>query len=272
MAIFAIGDIQGCYKEFKNLLNKINFNPKIDKLWLTGDLVNRGPNSYDVIKYIMELESSAITVLGNHDFYLLASYFKASPWPYSENKFYDILSSKDVDEIIMWLKNQKIVHIDEKHEYILVHAGIYPKWTFDEMLLLSAKIEESLKSKKCKEFLETLWTNNPNQWSNSLSEKEKLIFSVNVFTRMRYLNQDLSLNFDNKSNPDNKITNNSSPWYEFNNNIYKKYKVIIGHWSTLGYKEKNNFISIDTGCAWGNKLTAIKILKDKKIKKIQIKC
>ena len=203
MAIFAIGDIQGCYKEFKNLLNKINFNPKIDKLWLTGDLVNRGPNSYDVIKYIMELESSAITVLGNHDFYLLASYFKASPWPYSENKFYDILSSKDVDEIIMWLKNQKLVHIDEKHEYILVHAGIYPKWTFDEMLLLSAKIEESLKSKKCKEFLETLWTNNPNQWSNSLSEKEKLIFSVNVFTRMRYLNQDLSLNFDNKSNPDN---------------------------------------------------------------------
>ena len=119
MTTYAIGDIQGCYKEFKKLLKEIKFNPNQDKLWLTGDLVNRGPNSLDVIKYVMELGSSAITVLGNHDFYLLATYYKAdAPWPYKNNDFDEILSNKDVKEIIYWLRNRNIIYIDNQLNYI----------------------------------------------------------------------------------------------------------------------------------------------------------
>ena len=273
MSTYVIGDIQGCYKEFKNLLNEINFNKNKDTLWLAGDLVNRGPKSYDVIKYIIDLGPSAITVLGNHDFYLLASYYKLDPWPHNNNNiFEDILSNKDSDKIINWLRNQKIIHIDKNLNYILVHAGIYPKWDLKNTLILANQIEDLLKSSKCEEFIRTLWSNEPNKWSNDLNIKDKLIFSVNVFTRMRYLNKDLSLNFENKVNPKNNNSPELCPWYEYDNEIYKKYKIIIGHWSTLGYQEQNNFISIDTGCAWGNKLTAIKISKEKDVKKYQVKC
>ena len=272
MSTYVIGDIQGCYKEFKELLKQINFNKKKDTLWLAGDLVNRGPKSYDVIKYIMDLDSSAITVLGNHDFFLMASYYKLDPWPYKNNNFEDILSSKDADQIINWLRNQKLIHLDSELGYILSHAGIYPEWSLNETISLAAQIENALKGKKCKSFIKTLWSNEPNKWGRNLSKKEKLIFATNVFTRMRYLNKNLSLDFDEKTNPENLENSALVPWYDFNNNIYENYKVIIGHWSTLGYRNKGNFISIDTGCSWGNKLTSIKILKNKKVKKIEIKC
>ena len=192
MSTYAIGDIQGCYKEFKNLLKEINFNKNKDTLWLTGDLVNRGPKSYDVIKYVMDLGSSAITVLGNHDFYLIASYYKIDPWPHANNSFREILSNNDSEEIIKWLRNQKIIHVDNDLGHILVHAGIYPHWKIEEILSLATLIEDSLKSEKYREFIKALWSNDPDKWDESLSKQQKLIFSVNVFTRMRYLKKDLS--------------------------------------------------------------------------------
>jgi len=272
MATFAIGDVQGCYKEFRKLLNEINFNTQKDTLWLTGDLVNKGPQSLDVIKYVMDLDDKAITVLGNHDFYLIASYFKADPWPHSTNLFDDILSHNDSSEIIRWLRHQKIIHLDHELKYILVHAGIHPEWKTKEILPLSSKIEFSLKGDHCKKFIESLWTNEPRNWNKSLEEKEKLIFAVNVFTRMRYLKKDLSLDFQEKLDPSNVKSSNLIPWYEFKSNAYKGYRTIIGHWSTLGFRETGNLISIDTGCVWGNKMTAIKIEKNKNIKRYEIKC
>ena len=272
MSTFAIGDVQGCYKEFRKLLSVINFDTKKDTLWLTGDLVNKGPQSLDVIKYVMDLDDKAITVLGNHDFYLIASYFKADPWPHSTNLFDDILSHNDSSEIIRWLRHQKIIHLDHELKYILVHAGIHPEWKTKEILPLSSKIEFSLKGDHCKKFIESLWTNEPRNWNKSLEEKEKLIFAVNVFTRMRYLKKDLSLDFQEKLGPSNVKSSNLIPWYEFKSNAYKGYKTIIGHWSTLGFRETGNLISIDTGCVWGNKMTAIKIEKNKNIKRYEIKC
>ncbi len=272
MSTYAIGDIQGCYKEFKELLNIIKFNKKKDKLWLTGDLVNKGPKSFDVIKYLMDLEESAITVLGNHDFYLIASYFKAKPWPNKNNLFDEILNHKESDKIIKWLRNQKIIYFDEKLECILVHAGIHPSWKIQEILLISQKIENLLKSERCENFVKSLWSNEPNKWNSRLNIKDKLIFAVNVFTRIRYLNKDLSLDFNTKSNPIDANLDELIPWYECNHDLFNKYMFIIGHWSTLGYKKNKHLVSIDTGCAWGNKLTAIKILKDKNIKKYDIQC
>ena len=272
MSTFAIGDVQGCYKEFRKLLSEINFNTKKDTLWLTGDLVNKGPQSLDVIKYVMDLDDNAITVLGNHDFYLIASYFKAEPWPHDTNLFDDILSHKDSSEIIGWLRRQKIMHLDNELKYILVHAGIHPEWEAKEILSLSSRIEFLLKGDHCKKFIESLWTNEPRNWNKSLEEKEKLIFGVNVFTRMRYLKKDLSLDFQEKLGPNNVKSSNLIPWYEFKSNSYKEYKTIIGHWSTLGFRETGNLISIDTGCVWGNKMTAIKIEKNKNIKRYEIKC
>ena len=250
MSTFAIGDVQGCYKDFRKLLSVINFNTKQDTLWLTGDLVNKGPQSLDVIKYIMDLNDKAITVLGNHD----------------------ILTHRDSSEIIGWLRRQKIMHLDNELKYILVHAGIYPEWETKEILSLSSKIEFLLKGDHCKKFIESLWTNDPRNWNNNLDEKEKIIFAVNVFTRMRYLKKDLSMDFQEKSNPSSVKSSNLIPWYEFKSNAYKEYKTIIGHWSTLGFLETENLISIDTGCVWGNKMTAIKIEKNKNIKRYEIKC
>ena len=272
MSTFAIGDIQGCYREFKKLLSEINFNKTKDTLCLTGDLVNRGPNSLDVLKYIMDLGSKAITVLGNHDFYLIASYYKSKPWPYKNNSFDGVLTHKDCDIIIDWLKKRKIIHIDEENKIILVHAGIHPVWKLDDINYLSLKIEESMQSPECEEFVKSLWSNDPNKWNNELTIKEKLIFSVNAFTRMRYLYNDLSLEFTSKNNPKKLTKNKLKPWYEFDNEVLKKNKIIIGHWSTLGFQIKKNIISIDTGCAWGNKLTAIKVDDVNNIKKYQINC
>ena len=273
MSTYAIGDIQGCYKEFKRLLREINFNKKNDTLWLAGDLVNRGPNSFDVIKYIMDLDSKAISVLGNHDFYLLASYFKATPWPYEKNNFEDILSNKDCDEIIKWLRHRKIIFEDSKLGYILVHAGIYPKWGIKETLSMASLIEEQLRGEECKDFIKTLWSNTPLIWNKNLSIEEKMIFSTNVFTRMRYLKKEnLSLEFETKICPDDNQSDLILPWYDFDSSIFSRYKIITGHWSTLGFKETKNVISIDTGCVWKNKLTAIKILNNKKVVKYDIQC
>ena len=272
MSTYAIGDIQGCYKQFKQLLNYINFNKKKDVLWIAGDLVNRGPNSLDVIKYIMDLDSKAISVLGNHDFYLLASYFKAKPWPYKNNTFDAILSDIDCNSIITWLRNQRLVYRDSDLGYILVHAGIYPKWDLDETFYLASLVEKSLQGKNCKDFIETLWTNKPSQWNDNFSNEKKLVFSTNVFTRMRYLKKDMSLDFEIKLSPEENTSDTLVPWYEFDNEIYNKYKVIIGHWSALGFRETKNIISIDTGCVWGNKMTSIKLSKDKEIIKYEVKC
>ena len=272
MSTYAIGDIQGCYRDFKKLLKQMNFNKKKDTLWLAGDLVNKGPNSLDVIKYIMDLDTKAISVLGNHDFYLIASYFQAKTWPNKNKNFEEILSDKDSNEIIKWLRQQKLVYKDPKLEYILVHAGIYPKWDLKDTFLMASNIEKLLKSKNCKAFVETLWSNIPNLWHKKLSDKDKLIFSTNAFTRMRYLKEDMSLDFKIKENPEENTSSTLTPWFEFDNKIYDKYKVIIGHWSTLGFRETKKIVSIDTGCVWGNKLTGIEILKNKKIKKFQVKC
>ena len=272
MSTFAIGDIQGCYKEFRNLLNEIKFNKSKDTLWLAGDLVNRGPNSFDVIKYVMDLESSAITVLGNHDFYLLASYYKVDPWPHKNNNFNEIIDDPNGDQIINWLKNQKMVHTDKDLGFIIAHAGIYPKWTLEDINFLSKNIEKKLQDKNCNYFLKSLWNDEPANWHEALSEDEKLIFAVNVFTRMRYLNKDLSLNLTVKANPNDVEADGKYPWFEFKNDVLNEFKMIIGHWSTLGYYEKNNFVSIDTGCAWGKKLTAIELKNNKKVKKYQVTC
>ena len=272
MSTYAIGDIQGCYKDFKKLLKQINFNKAKDNLWLAGDLVNKGPNSLDVIKYIIDLDTRAISVLGNHDFYLIASYFQAKPWPNKTNNFDEILSDKDSSEIIKWLRQRKLVYKDSELGYILVHAGIYPKWDLNETLSMASNIENSLKGKECKAFIETLWSNKPNLWTKKLSDKDKLIFSTNVFTRMRYLREDMSLDFEMKNNPEQNMSGALIPWYEFDNKIYDEYKVIIGHWSTLGFRETKKIISIDTGCVWGNKLTGIKISKNREIEKFQVQC
>ena len=133
----------------------------------------------------MDLESSAITVLGNHDFYLIASYYKADPWPHSNNSFDEIISNKDGEEIINWLRNQKIVHLDDNLEHILVHAGVYPNWEITEMLSLAKLIEKSLKGQECREFVKTLWSNTPDNWDKNLNHGTK----TNFFCKCFYKNE-----------------------------------------------------------------------------------
>jgi len=263
MATYAIGDIQGCYNTLMALLDKVEFDSNKDKLWLAGDLVNRGPNSLQVMEYVMSLGKRATVVLGNHDFYLLAVHYDA--WPMRPTTtLKEILTSPKAEEIIDWLKHKPLLHVDKKLGYAMTHAGLYPGWTLEKAQALADEVHQTLTGENIATFLAEMYGNNPNKWSDDLSGNTRLRFIVNAFTRMRYVTEDLQLNLHHKEQPD-KAPSRLVPWFS-----HPKFKLpdglqlLFGHWASLGGYESDKVIGLDTGCAWGFQLTAMR-LEDKKL-------
>ena len=256
MARYAIGDIQGCYTELCKLLDKINFNPSKDVLYLVGDLVNRGPESLKVLKWAYKNQDSIITVLGNHDIYLLARYNKLVAQDHDDT-LSDLISNKDAGKLIDWVRSQPLIFHD--NDYILAHAGIYPKLNFNSMLVLNHAVNNHLQSKDYPQFLEQVYGNKPNQWNDELDLIQKMKFFLNSCTRMRFLDSTtFALDYKYKSEISSK-PENLIPWFkcEFDTSINKK--IIFGHWAALGFYHDPKFISLDTGCVWGRKLTALNL-------------
>lgn len=256
MARYAIGDIQGCFKEFSKLLQVINFNPSTDVLYLVGDLVNRGPQSLDVLKWIYKYQDSVINVLGNHDFYLLARYNHLVKLDNGDT-LEDLMRDKHIHRYIDWLRTCPLVFHD--NQYILVHAGIYPQIDFNELLQLNHAVSNHLKSEDYAPFIENIFGNKPNYWDTQHTNLKKMKFIVNACTRMRFIDrQDFSLDFKYKGELAN-MPENLMPWFQapFNPSINKK--IIFGHWAALGFFHQHHYISLDTGCVWGRKLTAINL-------------
>jgi len=256
MAKYAIGDIQGCYNPFMELLSRISFNPSKDILYLVGDLVNRGPESLKVLEWVYEHQDSVITVLGNHDFYLLARYNNLIS-PVADDTIDDILHSKNATKLIDWLRRAPVVFHDA--DYILVHAGIYPILDFNQVLAINHAISNHLQAKDYAELLLNLFNGKSHIWSNTLNLSQQMNFVINSCTRIRYLNTlDLSIDYKFKGalakQPSELI-----PWFkaDFNPTINKK--IIFGHWAALGFWHDDKVISLDTGCVWGRKLTAINL-------------
>ncbi len=255
MATYAIGDLQGCYDSLIQLLNKLKFDKRKDKLWFAGDLINRGTDSLSTLRFVKSLGDNAITVLGNHDLHLLAIAYgvKTTRSPDLQR----ILDADDCDELLHWLSTRPLLHHDKKLNYTLTHAGIYPFWRLEQAQIYAAELEAELKN-NLEGFLKHMYGNKPDKWSESLSGYDRLRFICNSFTRMRFCKEEGTLDFTSNGAPGT-IPKNTSPWFEINQRKTEAQRLLFGHWSTLGKIKKNHIFALDTGCVWGGQLTALRI-------------
>ena len=261
MAVYAIGDVQGCCDELQQLLDVLNVDTVTDRVWFVGDLVNRGPQSLQTLRLVKSLGDSAITVLGNHDLHLLAlALVNNAPAP--DACLQAVLEAEDCNELTGWLRHRPLVHHDPTLNTLMVHAGICAEWRVDECLGYAAEVESVLQGDEPESFFRQMYGAKPNHWSENLSGINRQRFIVNCFTRMRYYNPDGSLDFAAKLAPehyaargDGKLT----PWFRMPKRKTASTRIVFGHWSTLGYINEANVIGLDTGCVWGGKLSALRL-------------
>ena len=253
MAHYAIGDLQGCYAELSALLELIDFNHGRDTLWLVGDLVNRGPQSWECLQFARKHPDSVQTVLGNHDLHLLALGFG-----YGRLKKGDtlapVLKHPKYAKTAQWLCAQPLLLHDDRH--VLVHAGLLPEWTVAQAAELAAEVQHVLRGKHPADFFAQMYGNRPARWSPELSGMERLRLITNVFTRMRVLNADGSLDYDYKSVYAD-IPSGSRAWFDAPDRRHLSHTVVFGHWSALGLHTESGVLALDTGALWGGCLTAV---------------
>lgn len=268
MSTYAIGDIQGCYDALRNLLELIRFDPAKDKLWFVGDLVNRGPQSLEVLRFVKSLGERAVTVLGNHDLHLIivAEGFGTAS---KEDTFQQVLDAPDCAELIDWLRRQPLLHVEG--DYAMVHAGILPKWDIAQAQELAAEAGAMLRGDDYRKFLKKMWGNEPSRWKKSLQGWDRLRIVINAMTRMRFCTEDgaLELNAKESKGPLETAPAGCVPWFEVVGRKPLSHTVVFGHWSALGLYCGERLYAIDTGCLWGGNLTALR-LEDRAL--IQLPC
>ena len=256
MAVYAIGDIQGCFSELEQLLDKINFTTSTDQLWLVGDLVNRGSQSLETIQYIRSLGDSAKCVLGNHDVHLIACHSGVQTCK-PKSSLNQILQHPQVNEIINWLRFQPLLHHDLNLDRIMVHAGLIPQWDLATAKLCANEVETQLKSSHYADFLDHVYGDTPNQWDPELSQQNRWRVTLNAFTRLRLCDQQGRMDFSFKGQLGEQ-REDLHAWFDVPRKS-ENLNIIFGHWSALGLKQTYNLLGLDTGCIWGNQLTAARI-------------
>ena len=262
MADYAIGDIQGCYESLLCLLDHIYFNEREDRLWFVGDLVNRGPQSLAVLRFIKNLPIKPRITLGNHDLQLLASLFGGRPWKGHDDTIQEILHAEDGEELGHWLRKQAIIHYAPELNYVMCHAGIAPIWDLPQALALGRELEEVLAGDNYVEFLKQMYGNTPYLWSEELQGVERLRLITNYFTRMRFCDQEGNLDWNYKG-PIATAPNKVFPWFAVPGRKEIAADILFGHWAALmGSCPHPHIHALDTGCLWGGYLTALR-LQDK---------
>jgi bis(5'-nucleosyl)-tetraphosphatase (symmetrical) len=255
MALYAIGDIQGCHGEFRELLDLIGFDASRDRLCFVGDLVNRGPRSLDVLRDVMAMGDAATTVLGNHDFHLLtiaAGHRK----PHRGDTLDDILAAPDRDELVAWLMRRPLVAVEGS--YAFVHAGLLPSWTVSQALSLSREVEAALASDRAHAFLGVLYGDEPRRWRDDLAGYDRLRAIVNACTRLRFCTADDTMELTEKRGPSS-TPEGYAPWFAHPSRRSASSIVVCGHWSTLDLLLSPNMMMLDSGCVWGGALTAVRL-------------
>ena len=270
MPTYAIGDIQGCDDELRRLLDLIRFEPTRDQLWFAGDLVNRGPGSLAVLRLVRSLDVCSVVVLGNHDLHLLA--LAAGNNRHAKKSNLDaVLAAPDRDELLSWLRHRPLMHYDAHRGFAMVHAGLPPQWTLAEALGYARELEDALRGPDYGDFLFAMYGNEPSRWSPDLDGMDRLRFVTNCLTRMRYCTADGGLALKEKgtlaSRPAHLI-----PWFQCPGRMSRDSRIIFGHWSSLGYWDKDNVWGIDSGCLWGGSLTAIRLRRKRPIEPIHLPC
>ena len=247
MATYAVGDIQGCYVELQQLLEQIRFDPAKDQLWLVGDLVNRGPDSLQVLRLVKSLGDNAITVLGNHDLHLLAV-AEGTAELHRSDTLDEILAAPDRADLLFWLRQQRLLYAEG--DYVLVHAGLLPQWSVKQAGKLAHEVEKVLRGDDYAVFLARMYGNAPHTWDDELDGYKRLRVIVNAFTRLRICTIQGEMEFKFKGELE-KIPEGYAPWFDLPERKSRKATVIFGHWSALGLKVTPNVIALDTGCLWG---------------------
>ena len=258
MATYAIGDIQGCYHAFTTLLGRLKFNPKYDKLWLVGDLVNRGSGSLEVLRWCYQHQNSIKIVLGNHDLHALVVAHGLKKANKSDT-LQALLDAPDSEALLTWLRHQPLMVADENHvgeSYIMVHAGLLPQWTIAEALSYASEVECALQADSYLDFLANMYGNFPNQWQADLTAYDRLRVITNAMTRMRICTEEGEMEFTFKGELQD-IPSGYFPWFDVPNRQSQTSQIICGHWSALGLRQRNNIYALDTGCLWGGQLTAL---------------
>lgn len=257
MSTYVVGDVHGCYKPLQALLEAIAFSPTTDTLWFCGDIINRGPESLACLRFIKNLGNSALMVLGNHELALMTM-AHGFLRPKAQDTVDPILRAKDKVDLINWLSTQPLLHHSSLHGATLVHAGIYPLWTLAEAKAYAKEAELAIQDHSTHTILfKNLFGNHPNCWSIGLPNLDRLRFIMNSFTRMRVLTPDGKMNFTFKG-PLHKIPEGHFAWYQLSPLAAQETKIIFGHWAALnGLFDHDKALGIDTGCVWGNTLTAV---------------
>jgi bis(5'-nucleosyl)-tetraphosphatase (symmetrical) len=268
MALYAIGDIQGCGAAFDALLRKISFQPSRDRLWLVGDLVNRGQESLRVVRRVMALGRSVTCVLGNHDLHLLATVAgKRELGP--ADTFGEVLGAPDAEDIVDWLRRRPLMHYDSAMRRVLVHAGIPPAWTVSQARAMARDVEALLRGRSWRASLRTMYGNEPTAWSRKLDLTERRRFTINALTRMRYCDRRGRLDFS-ESGPPGSQPKGLVPWFDVADRRSSNTHIVFGHWSSLGLMRRRDVTALDSGCVWGGSLTALRL--DKPARPVRINC
>jgi len=265
LATYAVGDIQGCGIEFRQLLDQISFNSASDKLWLVGDLVNRGSDSLGVLRLVKSLGDRAITVLGNHDLHLLAVAEGVAELHRSDT-LNEILDAPDREELLAWLRRQRLLYIED--DWVMVHAGLLPQWNVAQAQDLAREVETALRGKQAHDFLKHMYGNHPDSWRDDLTGYKRLRVITNALTRMRICSAEGAMEFKFKGEVQD-IPADFMPWFEVPGRASETSTIVCGHWSALGLKLTAKVIALDSGCLWGGALTALR-LEDRKL--FQVSC
>lgn len=258
MAIYAVGDLQGCLTPLKRLLERLGFDPDVDRLWLTGDLVNRGPESLDCLRYVRGLGPAARTVLGNHDLHLLAVYHGTGRLR-ADDTLEPVLNAPDVDELMEWLCQQPLLHEDKDLPgYALIHAGLPPQWTMTTARQCAREVEDCLVSGERQGYFEHIYGDEPDYWDPALAYWNRLRFITNAFTRLRFCDAGGRMALEHKG-PPSEAPPGIMPWFRMPGRLSFGKRLVFGHWSMLGFHEGNGVLGLDTGCLWGECLTAVRL-------------
>lgn len=269
MALFAIGDVQGCLTELSWLLDRLRFDPASDRLWFTGDLVNRGPQSLETLRLIRSFGRAAISVLGNHDLHLLAVAYGVSKTKHRDT-FGDVLRAPDRDELLDWLRHRPLLH--EEGGFYLIHAGLPPQWSLAEACAHAAEVESCLRGDRYGELLRQMYGDWPDQWCEELRGWERRRFILNCLTRLRYCHLDGRIDLKQKGRPGTQPPG-LLPWFAHPARRSRGEGIIVfGHWSTLGFYEGDGVRGLDTGCLWGGELTALRLDGDEQRLSVPGRC
>jgi bis(5'-nucleosyl)-tetraphosphatase (symmetrical) len=265
MATYAIGDLQGCFDALTGLLEECRFDRARDRLWFVGDLVNRGPQSLEILRFVKSLGDSAVAVLGNHDLHMLMV-AEGRAKSHRQDTLQAVLQAPDRDELLAWVRQLPLAHVED--EYVMVHAGLLPSWDARDAARLAREVETALRGPGWPELMVHMYGNQPDRWDESLAGYDRLRVIINAMTRLRVCTAQGQMEFSHKGRLE-EIPRGYMPWFAVPGRASAASTVICGHWSALGLLAESNLLALDTGCLWGRRLSAVR-LEDRRV--FQVSC